>query len=193
LLGRIRPDDVASESLAQIQKLQRAGIRITHIDTHKHTHLFSAIARPLLEVAESANIRAIRNPFEPAWSLNLNQGGHPRRLAIKMLNRLRPRFEALLQLHEGRVRTTQGTVAISATGQFNATTLAQILAALPPDGAYEICCHPGYNDVDLAQIRTRLRVHRDIERQALLSEVPAALAQRNAPTLMNYANLTPPA
>jgi predicted glycoside hydrolase/deacetylase ChbG (UPF0249 family) len=193
LLGRIRPDDVARESLAQIQKLQRAGIRITHIDTHKHTHLFSAIARPLLEVAESANIRAIRNPFEPDWSLDLNQGGHPRRLAIKMLNRLRPRFEALLQLHEGRVRTTQGTVAISATGQFNATTLAQILAALPPDGAYEICCHPGYNDVDLAQVRTRLRAHRDIERQALLSEVPAALAQRNAPTLMNYANLTPPA
>ena len=40
----------------------------THIDTHKHTHLFPAIARPLLQVADRCGIRAIRNPFEPDWS-----------------------------------------------------------------------------------------------------------------------------
>jgi hopanoid biosynthesis associated protein HpnK len=190
-LGRIRSDDVAREAHAQIQKLQSAGIRITHIDTHKHTHLFPAIARPLLEVAEQTGIRAIRNPFEPAWCLALNHGSPFRRVAIKLIDRLRPRFNALPQIRDGGIRTTGGTIAISATGQFDGPTLSQLIAALPPEGTYELCCHPGYNDPDLARVRTRLRAHRNIEREALLAEIPKALANANAPTLANYASLTP--
>jgi predicted glycoside hydrolase/deacetylase ChbG (UPF0249 family) len=189
-LGRIKQEDIAREALAQIQKLQRAGVSVTHLDTHKHTHLFSAVTRPLLEVAEQTSIRAIRNPFEPAWSLALNHGSASRRLTIKLIGRLRPRFEAHPQIRDGRILTTDGTVAISATGDFNTTTLAQILAAVPPTGTYEICCHPGYNDSDLDRITTRLRAHRNIEREALLSEIPKRLARPNPPTLVDYGSLT---
>jgi hopanoid biosynthesis associated protein HpnK len=188
-LGRIRQEDITREVLAQIQKLQQAGIRITHIDTHKHTHLFPAVARPLLDVADRTSIRAVRNPFEPSSSLALHHGSISRRLAINMINRLHPRFDATLQLHQGRILTTDGTVAISATGELNANTLAQVLNALPPTGTYELCCHPGDNDSDLDQITTRLRAHRDVEREALLSEVSRILAQPNAPTLISYADL----
>ena len=190
LRGCIRKQDIIREALAQIQKLQRAGIRITHLDTHKHTHLFPAIARPLLEVAEASSIHAIRNPFEPDWSRALDQGTVARRIALKMIARLRPHFEASLRLHQGRIHTTDGTLAISATGELNAATLAQILAALPPTGTYELCCHPGYNDRDLALANTRLRAHRNIEREALLSEIPKCLAHPNAPILIHYGDLT---
>ncbi len=68
-------------------------------------------------------------------------------------------------------------------------TLAQILAALPPTGTYELCCHPGYNDPDLDRITTRLRTHRNIEREALL-----AIQNFNwpveRPVLSAYTNLT---
>jgi predicted glycoside hydrolase/deacetylase ChbG (UPF0249 family) len=192
LLGRIREQDVTREALAQIHKLQHAGIAITHIDTHKHTHLFPAIARPLLEAAESSSIRAIRNPFEPAWSLSLDHGSRSRRLAIQLIGRLRPRFEAGLHLHQGRVVTTDGTVAISATGELNAATLAQTLRALPPAGTYELCCHPGYNDADLDRVTTRLRVQRDTEREALLAVIPGIVAQAHAPSLINYGGFTAP-
>jgi chitin disaccharide deacetylase len=191
LRGRIRAEDITRESLAQIQKLQSAGITVTHLDTHKHTHIFSAVARPLLEVAEQTSVRAIRSPFEPTWSLALNQGSATRRLAVKLLGRLRPRFEASLRLHQGRILTTDGTVAISATGQFNSVTLSQFLAVLPPTGTYEICCHPGYNDADLDRVRTRLRAHRNIEREALLTEFPRILRQPHPPTLINYGTLSP--
>jgi chitin disaccharide deacetylase len=191
-LGRIRKEDVAREALAQIQKLQHAGIKITHLDTHKHTHLFPAIARPLLEVAERTSIPAIRNPFEPPWSLALDHGSTTRRLAIKLIGRLRPRFESSLQFHQGRVQTTGGTVAISATGQLTAATLNETLRALPTTGTYELCCHPGYNDADLGAVTTRLRAQRDVEREALLSEIPKIRAQPNAPTLINYGSLAPP-
>jgi predicted glycoside hydrolase/deacetylase ChbG (UPF0249 family) len=191
LLGRIRSEEITREALAQIEELQRAGIKITHLDTHKHTHLFSAVARPLLEVAEQASIRAIRNPFEPQWDVDLKQGTRTRRLAVKLIGRLRPRFQAALQLHQGRIRTTDGTVAISATGELNSTTLALVLAALPPTGTHELCCHPGYNDRDLDRVTTRLRAHRDAERQALLTEIPRILAQPNPPQLIHYGDPAP--
>jgi len=192
--GQISEEEVAREALAQIQKLQRAGIRVTHIDSHKHTHLFPAIARPLLHIAERTSIGAIRNPFEPAWSLALDQGSPLRRLSVRLITRLRPRFEALPKIRNGKVLTTDGTIAISATGQLTSATLAEVLTALPPTGTYELCCHPGYNDRDLDRVATRLRAHRNIEREALLSEIPRLLAQSNAaqpnaPQLIHYGSL----
>jgi len=191
-LGRIREEEVAREAQAQIEKLQRAGIAVTHIDTHKHTHMFPSIARPLLQVAERCGVRAIRNPFEPAWTLALHQGDWKRQQAVRLMGTLRPRFNALSQIHGRSVLTPDGTVAISATGQMDQATLAQILRALPATGTYELCCHPGYNDSDLDRVTTRLRAHRDIEREALLREVPLIFGRRASATLVHYGNLAAP-
>jgi predicted glycoside hydrolase/deacetylase ChbG (UPF0249 family) len=191
LRAQISQDDIAREALAQIQTLQRAGIHPTHIDTHKHTHLFPAVARPLLQIAERTCIRAIRNPFEPEWSLALNHGSRLRRLAVRAMTRLRPRFKALPQIGSRTVLTTDGTVAVSATGDLTPSTLAELLRALPATGTYELCCHPGYNDPDLDRISTRLRAHRNVEREALLSEIPRILAQPDAPKLIHYGHLVP--
>ena len=188
-LGRIHTDDVAREARAQIRKLKYFGIPITHIDTHKHTHLFPPIALSLLHVADSANIRAIRNPFEPQWSIALKRGSLLRRLGVRLLDNLRSSFEEQTENSIESVATTDGTLAISATGQLTPTTLAELLHALPPTGAYELCCHPGHNDPDLDRIPTRLRAHRDLERTALLTEVPRALTLPNAPQLIHYGNL----
>jgi hopanoid biosynthesis associated protein HpnK len=186
LLGRIRQEDITREALAQIQKLQRAGIRITHFDTHKHTHLFPQVARPLLAVAEQTGIHAVRNPFEPRWSRALAHGSSSRRATIAAISLLHPSFQAHGQLRNSGVATTQGTLAISATGNLTETTLAQILGAFPAEGAYELCCHPGYSDASLERITTKLRAHRDIEREALLSVIPR---YTSTPRLIHYGDL----
>src|SRR5271170_6034027 len=98
LRGKIRTDDIEREALAQIQKLQRAGINITHLDTHKHTHLFPAVTRPLLQIAQRSSIRAIRQPFEQPWSLALGHGNRTRRLLVKLLSNLKTRFERQPQI-----------------------------------------------------------------------------------------------
>jgi predicted glycoside hydrolase/deacetylase ChbG (UPF0249 family) len=189
LRGRISEDDIEREALAQVQRLQRAGVDVTHLDTHKHTHLFPAVARPLLHLAERCSIGAIRNPFEPAWIRALGHGGALRRLQIAVLNRGLPAFLRLPQIRHAHVHTTGGTIGVSATGDLNPTTLAAILAALPSEGVFELCCHPGYNDADLDRVQTRLRAHRDVERDALLTVLPRVLAQPNAPQLIHYGSL----
>ena len=192
LRGIVRSEDIEREAFAQIQKLQRAGIHITHIDTHKHTHLFPAVSRPLLNVLERTGIPAIRNPFEPAFAQHLAHAGIKRRLQLTLLNRLRPAFVQLNQLQAANILTTDGTVGVSATGNLASDTLRQILSALPPSGTFELVCHPGYNDAELDRIPTRLRIHREIERQALLATIPSMLSQPNAPGLIHYGKLTSP-
>ena len=185
LRGKVSEDDIAREALAQIHKLQRADIPVTHIDTHKHTHILPAVARPLLQVAEHTNITAIRNPFEQPWSLRIGRSPTTRRLQVALIASLRPRFFALPQIRNRTVRTTDGTIGISATGSLNATTLATILTSLPSDGLYELVLHPGYNDSDLDAITTRLRTSRNTEREALLQTFP----HPSAPQLIHYGKL----
>ena len=190
--GRIRETHIEREAEAQITRLQQAGISITHVDTHKHTHLFPAVARPLLRVLERMGIGAIRDPFEPAFTQHLAHADLKRRLQISLLNRLRPSFEHHPQLRERIVLTTNGTLGVSATGNLNPATLGEILDAMPATGTYELVCHPGYNDGDLDRVTTRLRAHREIEMQALLSAIPPALAQPNRIRLIHYGELAVP-
>src|ERR1051325_5584813 len=39
-LGLLPGEEIKREATAQIEKLQRAGIHLTHADTHKHAHVF---------------------------------------------------------------------------------------------------------------------------------------------------------
>jgi predicted glycoside hydrolase/deacetylase ChbG (UPF0249 family) len=192
--GQVQEDDIIREAAAQVQRLQRAGIDVTHLDTHKHTHMLPGVARPLLFVAERCGIGAIRNPFEEPWSLKLGPGGIVRSLLVRLLHRLRQRFYALPQIRSGRVLTTDGTLGISATGKLDEATLRALLAAMP-GGLWEMVLHPGYNDRELDEVRTRLRETRETERMALLSVFAGSShnpPQPSAPELISYGKLGRP-
>jgi predicted glycoside hydrolase/deacetylase ChbG (UPF0249 family) len=190
LRGRVSEAEIEREALAQMLKLQAAGISVTHVDTHKHTHVLPQVARPVLAAAETAGIRAIRNPFEERWSLALGSSALMRRLKLRILHHLRPRFFALPQIRDGCIVTTDGTIGISATGSLDAATLHAALDALP-QGTWELVCHPGYNDRDLDAVTTRLRQTREVEREALLAAFASHSLNPSTPHLIHYAALTP--
>ncbi|MBS1813812.1 MAG: ChbG/HpnK family deacetylase [Acidobacteria bacterium] len=168
--GRIRAEEIELETTAQIRHLQSHGIRVTHVDTHKHTHLFPAVAGPLLRAAQACGVPAIRNPFEPAWCSAL-AGGFVRRTQVAMLRTFENSFRNQPLIASGSVRTTQGSIGVSATGMLDAAVVKKLCRTLP-EGIWELVTHPGYNDAALAQIKTRLRATRDIERDALLAYIP---------------------
>jgi hopanoid biosynthesis associated protein HpnK len=165
LTGRIRFAEIEAEAEAQIARLQTGGVALTHIDTHKHVHMFPQVLRPVLRAAHDAGIRAVRNPFESAWSLRATNGAPwLRRTEVRLLRWLEPAFRRIVA-REG-FATTDGAIGVLATGTLDAATVSSLLRKLPP-GTWELVSHPGYNDADLAQAHTRLLASREIERQAL--------------------------
>ena len=182
LTGRIRSSEIEAEAAAQIALLQSRGLRLTHIDTHKHTHMFPAVLRPVLRAARAAGIRAVRNPFEPAWSLRATHGAPwIRRAEVRLLRLLEPAFRRIVA--EEGFTTTDGAIGVLATGTLDSTTVSSLLRGLP-EGTWELVAHPGYNDTDLAQAHTRLLGSRDTERQAL-----RVVEQFHAIELVSFADL----
>jgi hopanoid biosynthesis associated protein HpnK len=169
--GRIRAEEIEAEAAAQIAHLQQRGVRLTHIDTHKHAHIFSAVLRPVLRAARAAGLRAVRHPFEPEWAVRAAVGAPLARVAeLTVLRRLAPRSRQILT-QEGFF-STDGTIAMAATGTLDPAALRSLLGQLPA-GTWELVTHPGYNDADLARVRTRLRASRDVERVALTAILEA--------------------
>jgi chitin disaccharide deacetylase len=174
LRGRVSEAEIEAEAVAQIRRLQQLGLEVTHVDTHKHTHAFSRVLRPLLRAAVLSNVACIRNPFEPEWSVASSSGaGLKRRLQVRALNTQRAYFLEATE-HIGVV-TTDGSLGIVATGSMTAKTLRRILGAMP-EGTWELVCHPGYCDESLRAAGTRLLESREIEREALLEVVPEMTA-----------------
>ncbi len=192
LRNTIRAGDLARETQAQIQKLQRSGVDVTHVDTHKHTHLFPAVARTVLHIAQRCGIDALRNPFEPQWSAAAAEAPLSRRLQLRVLDRFCRPFELLSRDARAHGFVPDGTLGIAATGTLDAATLRRILRALPPGSTYEFCCHPGHVDAALESQNTRLRASREGEYAALLEVMPEILRTEDAPELIHYGNLGVP-
>lgn len=165
--ARIRSADVEAEASAQIALLQSYGLRLTHIDTHKHVHMFPAILRSVLRAAKAAGIHTIRNPFEPVWSLNATANApEVRRAEVILLRRFESRFRRIVE-EEGFL-TTDGAIGVLATGTVNIATVNALITAMP-EGTFELVSHPGYRDEQLTKANTRLLESREIERNALMA------------------------
>jgi predicted glycoside hydrolase/deacetylase ChbG (UPF0249 family) len=188
--GRIHDAEIEREAIAQIRLLQARGVRLTHLDTHKHTHMFPRVLRPLLRAALACGIKAIRNPFEPAWSVRATPNAPLiRRAEVRLLSLLRPEFARLVA--QAGLHTTSGALGVLATGTLDARTIERLLAAAlrlsgDAEPTWELVCHPGYHDAALEAQPTRLLAAREIERVALLATLP--ILERF--TLMHFGELS---
>lgn len=187
LRGAIPEAEIELEATAQIHKLQSAGVHVTHLDTHKHTHMFPAVLRPLLRAARHCGIHAIRNPFEPEWATAATANApFARKLQVSFLRRLHPQFQQ--QVQQAGLATTNGAIGVLATGTLDTATLKQILSHMP-EGTWELVCHPGYYDQGLEAVTTRLKESRATEHAALLEVVPAFRQKHPETELIHFGKL----
>jgi len=195
LTGGIDADEISAEATAQIRKLQAAGIAVSHIDTHKHTHLFPQILGPLLRAARECGVRAVRNPFGPRRPMRSSQlMARPnlwtRYAEMKLLRRFAGKFREAAD-REG-FATPDGTLGIEVTGALD-ETLFHAIAQTIPEGTWEFVCHPGYNDADLRAAKTRLRESRETELRVLTLPAARELLAREGIELVSYRELAGPA
>jgi len=188
---KIAAEEVQREAEAQIRKIQSSGITVTHVDSHKHTHMFPHILHPVLRAARACGIRAVRNPFEPlrSWApgiLTSTPGLWLRSAAVAAFRVFAAEFRQAI--HEEGMLAPDGTVGIAATGLLDQKVMLAILKALPR-GTWELVCHPGYADSDLKAASTRLVESRQVELKALTSEKTKKALAAHGIELISYADL----
>jgi predicted glycoside hydrolase/deacetylase ChbG (UPF0249 family) len=177
---------VYDELRAQVLRIVDAGIRPTHLDTHKHTHLAPPVLDAVARLGEEFDIPWVRRPFD--FPLNARRGTVPaaKRIVGAAMGLLRRRFHRVLKRH-GR-RTTDHFAGFQITGRFRTADLVALLGALP-DGSTELMCHPGHCGDPLLHARTRLKESREHELAALVAPEVRQALERNGIELVNYGGL----
>jgi chitin disaccharide deacetylase len=191
LTGTLNPNEIEAEASAQIRKIQSAGISVSHVDSHKHTHLFPAVLRPILRAARSCGVRGIRNPFGPRRPLRFGElvmrpNLWTRYAEVRTLRTLARKFRDAAT-REG-VATPDGTFGIVVTGALD-EKLFRSITAIIPEGTWEFVCHPGHNDADLQRAHTRLRASREIELRLLTMPEAKEILENEGIALISYREL----
>lgn len=189
--GTLRTNEIHSEAAAQIQRLQSAGLNLSHIDCHMHSHIVPVVARAVMQAAREHGIPAVRNPFEPAWAVSATHKTSSlrswnRSTQVTMLRALQPKFLAAASQYG--LKTPDGTIGIAATGLLDQALLRRLVSAMP-EGIWELVTHPGYLDQELAQAKTELKASRSVELQLLTSADTLQLFRQRDIQLISFREL----
>ena len=176
--GEIPPYE---EIRAQVQKIVDAGIRPTHIDTHKHTHLMPPVLRAVARVAKEFGIRWVRRPFD--FGIDARAALTKRAVAMGM-RAMAPEFARTLD----GLCTTDYFTGFQLTGSLDDTRLIEAIERLP-EGLTEFMSHPGRPGRELENAPTRLKESRAIELAALCSRRTREAIERRGIRLVRYRDL----
>jgi hypothetical protein len=155
--------------------------------------MFPSILKPLLRAASAHGITAVRNPFEPSGVVTFREARDNHLLIRKAettLLRMSLRRRWLRAVHNAGFATTDGSLGVASTGTLNEASLRTMLKKMP-QGIWELVCHPGYNDRDLAIVRTKLRESREVEMTALRGITASQLSREYGVELVPYYALSP--
>jgi hopanoid biosynthesis associated protein HpnK len=191
LRGQLSHRELRSEITAQITKLQRAGIPVSHVDTHLHTHIFPAIFKPLLEAASECGVRAVRNPFGPLKPMAFAHLMRRPRLwtrysEVGLLRGFAAGFRK--EVAAAGMTTTDGSFGIVGTGMLDERLFEAIIGCMP-EGSWEFVCHPGYCDAELLERGGRLRKSREQELRILTSQRAREVLGQHGVELISYRQL----
>jgi predicted glycoside hydrolase/deacetylase ChbG (UPF0249 family) len=189
MLGAVsrRRLDAKAEFRAQIEKILQAGIKPTHLDTHKHTHLFPPVLDAVAALSREYGIHWVRRPFDfPLSGAEKAIVPGLKQATSRGLQFLRRHVHA--RLARDGCRTTDHFAGFQITGRFQSGQLTSLIRNLP-EGSTEFMCHPGFCTDELRQAQTRLKESREMELRAITDpEVRNVLSEQNV-HLVNYRGL----
>ncbi len=175
LRGTVSLAEVELELTAQIERLRSAGVRLTHLDAHKHVHAYPPVFAIVARLAARFGIPVVRVPYErrspicrdtdPRGTIRLQA-----LLNVAMLPWARRDYRTAAS-HDVRTPHFVGRIH---TGVLSAEALAGLVRALQP-GVTELMVHPGYTDDELERTGTRLLESRQNELDLLCSLETRAL------------------
>jgi hopanoid biosynthesis associated protein HpnK len=127
-----------AEIRAQFSAFARTGLKLDHVNAHKHFHVHPTIFAILMRVGRDYGMPPIRVPAEPFWTATETGGGMSgasNRLILPWIAHMKRR------LRRAGVPHNDHLFGIAGSGAMNEARLLGILKRLPP-GVSEIYLHP---------------------------------------------------
>jgi hopanoid biosynthesis associated protein HpnK len=180
-LGRIRWDEVEREIAAQIARFQETGLRLSHLDSHQHLHMFPPVFQIVTRLTRGMDNVWIRNPAGP-WrkSPGVRIGRWVRQLGLN-LSCLYTRG-----WHDSpELRLPDGMYGFGVGGSLTRAALEQILREIP-DGVYELNCHPGEGDVETRARYAHWGYRWDEELEALTAPETRVVLEKEGIVLTSF-------
>ena len=145
LTGRIRPRDVRRELEAQVQRVLRAGLAPTHLDSHQHVHCLPGVWPIVVDLAGAHGIPFVRVPkFASLRAAARTWTDSVLRAGVSLLAKVHSRRWPATVHRADDVRGTEFS------GRMTGDLLLHLLQTVRP-GLTELLVHPGEGDPDLAQ------------------------------------------
>ncbi|MFC1570614.1 carbohydrate deacetylase [Candidatus Omnitrophota bacterium] len=143
--GGVRPEHVYLELANQIHKVTEEGLRITHIDSHEHVHMFPKVLGVVLALAKESGVPYIRIPLESSFVMKKS-------FSVKDLLRyagLRAyALRAQKTITEADIKYNDGFLGHFHSGRLNDDIMSFIIDNLP-EGINELAVHPAVESPEL--------------------------------------------
>ncbi len=179
--------EIELEYRAQIEKVLKHNIDVTHLDSEKHHHLMPPLFNIAAKLASEYKIKAIRCGFE---KITL----YPSKLKTLglLLVNLFVQLNKNCALRYG-LKSAKDQIGIGMTGNMELEDLITFLHKLKP-GETEFCCHPGYiNAGHMEEIKEYGKFYidktREKEMRILSNKKIRTLVKRKKIRLINYKGL----
>lgn len=138
ITGRVKKEHVYREFSAQIETIEREGLKVTHLDSHEHVHLFPAVLDCVIKLAGDRGLRYVRVPAENSGMLlkrfslaDVVRHAALKPLAVRAASRLRKAGLVCNDAFWGHVHS----------GRLDDQLLCEIIDYLT-EGVNEIAVHP---------------------------------------------------
>jgi predicted glycoside hydrolase/deacetylase ChbG (UPF0249 family) len=139
LLGAAKKKEIEAELSAQVDRILKHEIRVSHLDSHGHLHAYPVLARIVVSIAEKYGIRRIRRSELSSgyefWTTR------PLRvfvaLGITAASRVSSRW-----IYMDRVRSPDRLLGLGRNGRSDVEWICREIAKLAPGSITELMLHP---------------------------------------------------
>jgi len=142
--GRFSDERIERLLVDQLDRVARAGIVVTHIDSHQHLHAFPGVMRVVAKVAVRYGIRAVRMPREDIMAADApfvrKVQSHVLGASATLAARVARKAGLAFPDHFG---------GMAISGRLSVPALEAMIRQAPDHGVTEIICHPGADNAAL--------------------------------------------
>jgi chitin disaccharide deacetylase len=181
-LPRVR-HQLAMEIRAQFEAFRATGLRLDHVNAHKHMQVHPTVASLIVEIGRDYGMTAVRVPFEPVDVLRAAYPDehHPRPLYHPWIRRLRRR------LRRAGLFVNDSLFGLAWSGGMTEERLLRLVPQLP-NGVSEIYLHPATQRAPALAAAMQSYCHRE-ELAALVSPSLKGLIAELGVRLVSYSDL----